>query len=198
MSDTFNQVRLKELLKRHQFADEVVVRERVAVWKITWGDVPGAEVPHVTSRNPETNAEKSCAYNTLLEISGSSVTDGTGKLEFRLSDVWCYEGYAAAGRLAFDFPIVCVATAQTDQPVFLTSLQRRVAAPPNPPGIDNDIQVEVFSWGPTGSPLANVVFDWHCRVPLTWWSEFWGSGDMAPGKHPATRPVSRACPRCGA
>jgi hypothetical protein len=164
----------EELLNRPtgEFADEVVLRERVSVWM---SHLEGKPEAYSTFREIGTtgNSSKSCGVTSLLDISGTFYTGANGTAEFLLTDFWCNEWFDFAGRHAFEYPVIFIATPQTNAPIFLTSLQVLVAHQNVAvPGPVNDIKLTVFSWDTNGNPTGNVVFDWRCSAPMSWKSIF--------------------------
>ena len=157
-----------------EFADEFLFRQRVAVWNVQWvmNDWNDA---YATFKNVGStgNSSMSCAKTAVLDIGGTSYTAASGTGEFALSDFWCSEWFNFGhGTLAFEYPVVFVATPQTDAPIFLTSRQDFFKHEPPIPGPVNDIRLTVFSWDTDGNPSGNVLFDWRCSIPMSWDSIF--------------------------
>jgi len=92
----------------------------------------------------------------LIDVSGVSSTDGTGKGVFRLSTF-------LGAELAPAEPINIVATASGTVPLFLTVEHTIVTAGIYP----EDIEVTVYAWDSNGNPAPNVIFDWRCRFVST-------------------------------
>lgn len=101
---------------------------------------------------------KFCSSSGILDVCGSTAVGSDGTAEFKLSDFVCIRG--PAGGANFDRitpPAFVVATARADSPVHLTS---QVSVQ------NNDILIKIFAWDPSGSPVPEVFFDWHCCVRL--------------------------------
>jgi len=154
-----------------EFADEVLLRERVAVWMFHFQD-DGETFATVKDVGATGSSSKRCGRTSVLDIGGTVSTGADGTAEFLLSDFWCHEWFSFHGTLTFEYPVLFVATPQTNAPIFLTSLQAVVQPPPTSDSVVNDIKVTVFSWETNGNPRGNVLFDWRCSVPLSWDSIF--------------------------
>ena len=135
--------------------DVVLLRERLSVQTVE------REGWEAVSREIGTTgpATKRCGLSAVVDVGGIAFTDQNGVGTFLLSDFLCERH-----DIIFEFigPIVFVATAQSDQPIFLTSRQRIVPVSPT-----NDVEVAVFSWRvPGGRAEPRVSIDWRCVVPV--------------------------------
>lgn len=123
----------------------VVLREPVAVYATVQG--------HVTSREiGATDAStRGCDTCNLLDISGTARMGEDGTTTFGLGQFVC-----GGRRWSFKHPVVVVATARGERPVFVTAQAR-------PSG--SDVIVEMAAWAPGGSSAPNARVSWHCRAP---------------------------------
>jgi hypothetical protein len=139
----------------------VVVRERMSVWTLA------REGWIAVSREIGTtgDATKACGDTAVVDVGGIAVTDANGVARFLLTDFLCP---VSAVFPEFSGPITLVATTQSDQPIFLTSLQRIVTgSSTNDVTPINDVEITVFSWRvPGGRAEPTVSFDWRCVVPV--------------------------------
>jgi hypothetical protein len=98
-----------------------------------------------------------CRGSILLDATGQVATAGNGAVTFLLSNFLCstVNNFAA--------PVNLVATPFSLGPAYVTTQYRLV---PNPaaPGSFDDLEITLRAWSATGSPAADVVIDWRCRV----------------------------------
>lgn len=157
------------------FADEFLLRRGVAVWNVNWEGTNARDDAYVTFKNVSSTGNRltSCQKASVFDIGGTSYTDAAGTGEFFLSDFYCHEWLDFGhGRLAFEYPVVFLATPQTNVPVFLTSVQELFTHDPPIRGPANDVKVTVFSWDVNGDPHGDILFDWRCSIPMSWDSIF--------------------------
>ena len=128
--------------------------ERDALYKIQ-----GATV-HETDRTPvifdpdfppPPEVPARCFPSEAIDLGGQAVTDGVGRLTWKLSNFVCKND-----RASYQAPPAFVATAISNAPIFLTT--RTVS-------IVGDLAIDVFSWDANGAPAPNVRFAWRCWVP---------------------------------
>jgi hypothetical protein len=100
---------------------------------------------------------KFCSDARLMDVTGQSVTAGTGAVTFLLSSFIC------ATQLSVLPPVNLVATPVSGRPVYVTTQYKLV---PNPavPGAFTDLEITLMAWSPGGSPEPEVVIDWRCRL----------------------------------
>jgi hypothetical protein len=125
--------------------------QRVAAWDQT--DLPGQGF--VTAKHILINL-KTCQPLPLLDVSGFSQTDSSGRVKLRLTDFICLD------RISMEMPINLIATPLSEQPVFLTVLNSLMMNPTNTFGID--VNFQVFTWDAKGAAAPNIRFNWRCRV----------------------------------
>ncbi len=111
---------------------------------------------YITSKNLLYDNVTRVSPANLIDVSGVSSTDGTGKGVFRLSTF-------VGGELAPAEPINIVSTASGTVPVFLTVEHTIVTAGIFP----EDIEVTVYAWDSNGNPAPNAIFEWRCRFVST-------------------------------
>lgn len=100
---------------------------------------------------------KSCQGNvSILDVSGSSSTDGSGRSAFLLTDNICDLVNS------FDEPVCLVVTPNSQTPCYATMTHTLVQAP-NPPRFA-DLQIVVNTWDANGQPAPGISFDWRCRL----------------------------------
>jgi hypothetical protein len=94
-----------------------------------------------------------CSDGRVLDVYGLSTTGADGTVTFRLSTFVCPTG------AKYLLPINVVATPLGAAPRYLT-VRRSV--------VNNgaDLEIQVLTWNPNGTPAPNVVFDWRCRTQL--------------------------------
>jgi hypothetical protein len=134
--------------------EEITIRSDVGTFNTLEGNV--------TSRNIGTTGafSKGCEHGLMLDVTGLARTGPDGEVSFLLTDFHCLKA------LNLDRPLNFVATPLDPGPisvgpVFLT-VRRGII-----PGEDEDVRITVKSWGPTGTPVGNIAFDWRCRVLFT-------------------------------
>lgn len=98
---------------------------------------------------------KSCSFQTLLDASGSVVTDAGGSTTFLLSNSICLP---AVRNLAE--PVHLVATVQSAAPFYVTANHAVVAG-------GTDVQISLFAWDAKGNPAPGTLLNWRCRVVST-------------------------------
>jgi hypothetical protein len=94
-----------------------------------------------------------CSSGSVLDVYGLWQTGDDGTTTFRLSSFICptNEKYV--------LPINVVATPLATAPRFLT-VRRSLL------NNGGDVEIQVSTWNPNGTPAPNVVFDWRCRAQL--------------------------------
>lgn len=92
-----------------------------------------------------------CFDSGSLDLGGQAVTDGAGRLTWKLSNFVC-----KADRTSHAAPIAFVTTAMSNSPIFLTTRTLSTGG---------DLVIDVFSWDTNGAPAPNVRFAWRCWVP---------------------------------
>jgi hypothetical protein len=140
-----------------EISDGFTLREAVSVY----GKELGARVSRhiVISGTPL----KSCGdldalledYGNVLDVSGVGATGADGTVEFLLSDYHCFEDFYV------EHPVNLLATPRAHTPVFLTMDHALTED-------RHDVKITVMAWNASGSPVANVAFDWRCRVSVAW------------------------------
>jgi hypothetical protein len=100
---------------------------------------------------------KSCSSTGIVTVGGVVATRANGRVTFRLSDFRCRPGFHAQR------PIICVANARTDSPVFVTTVTRIVPGTAENDGYD-DVEITLFAWDPGGNPVTGVQLRWICQV----------------------------------
>jgi hypothetical protein len=113
-----------------------------------------------TSRDIGTTGDstKTCAPAKLISVGGLTATDTDGKAEFLLSEHHCFN------QIAVKHPIIFVATAQSQDPVFVTTRTFEVATIENLK-IPTDVRIEIYTWEPGGAPAKNKLVKWFCQFP---------------------------------
>lgn len=135
------------------------LRSRTAIWS------KELDSAHLTSREFGTTGDstKACFKLPVLSISGLTLTGSDGKAEFLLSEYYCLPAVGAGEPPESPTsPIIFVATAQSRDPVFVTTLVSEVSAP----GVTTDVRVEIFTWKPNGSPAGSKLVKWFCQFPF--------------------------------
>ena len=127
--------------------------EQVSLWAL-FDPRPNAEptVWSVTTQPLTVGAPpKSCTDTPMLVIEGVGVTDAEGMRELSVNDFYCPQLSDVKE------PAFLLATADTDQPVYMTA-QVLWRAP-------NDLAaLRFFSWGIAGKPAPEVVFNWQLTI----------------------------------
>ncbi|MEO0817169.1 MAG: hypothetical protein AAFX86_07650 [Pseudomonadota bacterium] len=91
---------------------------------------------------------------STLDICGMSKTVSSGKIQWRLSSYLCGPRPTVP---SYQLPHSFVATPMSAEPVIVTARQRL---------LDADVEFDVFSWNPDGTPAPNVQFSWRYWVNL--------------------------------
>ena len=101
--------------------------------------------------------QASAIQANLLDLTSRSTTSTDGKSTFLLSNFIC------STVNSFGEPVNVLVTPNSNSPCYATMTHTLV---PNPsaPGTFNDLQINVFTWKPDGSPAPNISFDWRCRL----------------------------------
>jgi hypothetical protein len=101
--------------------------------------------------------QASAIQASLLDLTSRSTTGTDGKLTFLLSNFIC------STVNSFGEPVNVLVTPNSSIPCYATMTHTLV---PNPsaPGTFNDLQMNVFTWKPDGSPAPSISFDWRCRL----------------------------------
>jgi hypothetical protein len=98
-------------------------------------------------------ANKPCRNNSLVVISGTRATSGSGTVTFSVKDYACLEEPFLLGG-----PAVVQATPQTANLALVTATAEIDSA-------NDDVVITVYSWDVTGPPLPKVWFYWTCITP---------------------------------
>jgi hypothetical protein len=155
----------KQNLKKHfeailgrELADlsdgEILLRESTGLFSYEEGQGTSREI------GTEGDSTKACGKHLLLSIGGMTATGPNGKAEFFISDFHCFGG--RDNSIAPRHPIILVATAQSPEPVFVTT--RTFIATKND-GF-RDVKVELYTWEPGGNPARSKLVKWFCRFPF--------------------------------
>lgn len=105
-------------------------------------------------------SSKACRERGLFSIGGLTVTGSDGKAEFLISEHHCHR--AVPGDLVVpEHPVIFVATAQSAEPVFVTS---RTFLAKDADGLP-DLRVEIYTWEPGGAPAGTRLVKWFCQFP---------------------------------
>ena len=118
-------------------------------------------VGQVLSRSIVVVVPPSCVASELLDLSGFTVTSGTGNATLSLKAFLCPN----EGSRDYGEPVNIVATAVSASPIFVTATHSLVIQPPN--FFPTDVRINLFTWGADGSPAPNVAVNWRCRVPTS-------------------------------
>jgi len=134
-------------------AGVIKLREEMAVWSFE------SDNGNIMSREIGTTGDstKACSSSNLFSIGGLASTGENGKIEFLLSDYHC------AGVLSISFPIIFVATVQSQEPIFVTSRTFEVYSSGS--GNISDVRVELYTWDSNGSPAGSKFVKWFCQFP---------------------------------
>jgi hypothetical protein len=117
----------------------------------------------VTSVDLILGPHRSATEAPLTDVSGVGATGSDGTASLYVGVVVPSDG----GLQALE-PVHIVATAQGNQPVFLTFDYRILTGNEPPPiygylPVLGDIHLTVYAWKPDGKPAADVQFHWRCR-----------------------------------
>lgn len=141
-----------EAILGREFVDlsdgEVLLRESTGLFSDDRGQEISREI------NSTGDSTKACGERRLLSVGGNTVTGTDGKAEFFLSDFHC-------NSIVPKNPIILVATAQSQDPVFVTT---RAFLIKREDGV-KDVRIEIYTWEPTGTPAQFKLVKWFCRLP---------------------------------
>ncbi len=128
---------------------EILLRDSTGLWSVEQG--------HETSREIGTtgSSTKACGSRGLFSVGGLTATGPDGKAEFFLSEHHCAD-------IVPKHPLILVATAQSQDPVFVTT---RAFEATNDNGF-KDVRIEIYTWGPGGDPAGSRLIKWFCRFPF--------------------------------
>jgi hypothetical protein len=129
----------------------IVLRELVGLYSTDQGEFSSREIGTTGF------STKACGQAGLFSIGGITITGVDGKAEFLLSDYHCHHNPGASEAIPPAPPVIFVATAQSDKPVFVTT--RTFIA-------NLDLRVEIYTWEPGGAPAGGQVVKWFCRFPI--------------------------------
>jgi len=130
---------------------ELLLSEAVSVWTF----FPELRDPtwYITTRPLTAGAPpKSCRQTGALMIAGTGSTNPNGQREFRVREFSCL-----AQNYLFAPPPSLLATAATDQPVFLTARADLIQQA-------RDVRLRFFAWDAAGQPVR-VSFRWQLIAP---------------------------------
>ena len=132
----------------------VALRERKSVWLEQYDN------SYLMSREIGTTgtSTKACSDFPVICIGGLTAIGLHGKVEFLLSQYYCNPA-SAGGDISYfpTSPIIFVATAQSKDPVIVTT---RVYQVPN------DVRIEIYTWDPGGAPATDKLVKWICQFPM--------------------------------
>jgi len=137
---------------------EFVLRASTALWS---QDTNG----HITSREIGTSGDstKVCVDSRILSVGGLTFTGLDGKAEFLLSDYHCAPN-DSPGNIALNFPIILVATVQSQDPVFVTTRTSEVYVTGT--STITDVRIEIYTWESGGVPAKGQLVKWICQCPF--------------------------------
>jgi hypothetical protein len=96
---------------------------------------------------------KSCSRTGALIVAGIGATLENGTVEFRVSDFHC-----AIQELEFVQPMILLATAVSERPVYMTTGSRALPHA-------SDLQLRFFAWDVAGNP-TRVSFRWQLTAAV--------------------------------
>lgn len=119
-----------------------------------WHGVDG----HITSQTKDIEGDSRivCGGSSLYTIGGQTTTRDDGKADFLLSEYYC------PGPEVFpQLPLILVATAVSEQPVFVTTYNLLIE------GDDGrmDFRIQLYAWEPGGAPAKGIFVSWLCQFP---------------------------------
>ena len=147
-----------EAILGREFVDlsdgEVLLRESTGLFSDDGGQEISREI------NSTGASTKACGERSLLSVGGITVTGTDGKAEFFLSDFHCHSG--RDNSIVPKNPIIFVATAQSQDPVFVTTRTFLI----NRDNGVKDVRIEIYTWEPNGDPAQSKLVKWFCRLPF--------------------------------
>jgi hypothetical protein len=107
----------------------------------------------VTKRSILIARPNQCHLSRALDVSGLTTTGTDGTITFRLRSFLCHTGED------FAQPINVVVTPISRTPCFATVRAVLVDSA-------DDVEIQLWSWNPDGSPAPRVTVNWRCRVDM--------------------------------
>jgi hypothetical protein len=122
--------------------------------KGVWHGVDG----QVTSQTLDMQGDSRivCGEAFLIAVGGQATTRDDGKVDFLLSEFYCASVTARS-----QLPIILVATAVSEQPVFVTTYNRLIERDDR----IMDFRIQIYAWEPGGAPAKGIFVNWLCQFP---------------------------------
>jgi hypothetical protein len=99
-----------------------------------------------------------CDNARLLDASGASYTDASGRRVFRLSQFVCLPQYRFLSE-----PVNLLATPRSKDPYYVTAVHLLLD---ESDFLRSDVEIAIFGWDRNGAPAPELPFHWRCRVHL--------------------------------